>query len=157
MVIRYAFLQGGSGRYGLLAIVKRCFVILMVVVHLNVLEAICDEKPPLEVVAGKVSPYSVTFQDTSLRGVVKTPVVIPMEISPYPTPSGQFYSILADILQKPPGAEVITRSGYKQLEIIGDRKGLYRFRVKINVLQKSSCGGIDAKEFGTQEISIHLD
>ena len=152
-----AFLRAGLCRYRPIVMVSSCLLVIMAVFHLHVIEVFGDEKPSPEQVPEKTSPYTVTFQNTAFKGSINTTVAVLLEIRPNPAPSGRFYSILADILQKPLGAKVEIKSGYKQIEMIGDRKGLYRLLVKINVLQKSSCGGIDAEEIRIQEISVHLD
>lgn len=103
------------------------------------------------------SEFSVSFKSLDYTGSIDQPVEIQVSITPDTPPPGQFYSILADVFQKPDGARVNIISGKQSIRMSGDRKGSYRLRIKVNVLGKSSCGGIEHEEIAVQAVDIRLD
>lgn len=101
--------------------------------------------------------YSVSFPKINFSGKINQPVRVGVDLSPYPALPGKFYSILAEPLEIPEGAAVKTHPGNRYIEITGTKTGLYRIRINVNLLEKSSCAGIDLKELATREIRISLD
>ena len=106
---------------------------------------------------GSSSTYKVSFSNLNYHGVANAPLTIPLKITPYPAPAGYFFSVLADVLERPPGARFKAHPGDRQLIVTGNKPGAYRVRIRVNLLGKSSCGGIDAREIESGEISIELD
>lgn len=99
---------------------------------------------------------SVSFPKVTFSGRINQPVRVGVDLSPYPALPGKFYSILAEPLDIPDGASVKTHPGNLYIEITADKAGHYRIRIDVNLLDKSSCGGIDLKELASQEIVISL-
>ena len=103
-----------------------------------------------------LSRFKVDIPVLNYQGKIGDALIIPIKIQPYPAPSGKFYSILADVIEKPDDARLKTNSGHQQLKFISNQAGVYRLRVKVNLLGKSSCGGVEADQLKVEEIRIEI-
>lgn len=101
--------------------------------------------------------FKATFPSASYQAQVNHPFKIKVNLNPFPAPAGMFYSILGEVLEKPKNARVKTIPGKQYLEMTADQPGLYRLHINVNILNKSSCGGIDIKEVATQDIMIQIE
>jgi hypothetical protein len=85
-----------------------------------------------------------SIERTELEGSVGQPILIDLKVSPYPPPSGFFYTSVVDVTQKPDGPSPIIIPGDRQINVRCYAPGIYRLRVRINLIAKSSCGGAKA-------------
>jgi len=65
-------------------------------------------------------------------------------------PSGYFYTVNIDVLKKPSGAELISVPGIPVSKITPSSKGDYSFKVVVNLVKKTSCGGIESHELSSR-------
>lgn len=109
------------------------------------------------VVASLVSsPYSAKLNTTHLRGQVDTPLSIPLTISPFPPPVGTFYTSVVDVLEHPDGPDMEIVPGTQEIKVRSFAPGSYRLRVRVNLLDKTSCGGIDVDIIMEDEVFLDI-
>lgn len=102
-------------------------------------------------------PYRVSISVSPFQGKAGEPLIIPVSITPQTPPIGWFYSILAKPLKKPEGAKVQTTPGNQQIKVTGSKKGTYTLQISVNLIGKSSCGGVDVKEIGSSKATMVLE
>jgi hypothetical protein len=100
--------------------------------------------------------YSVSLDSTEIEGKVGRPVLIRLKLSPYPAPSGFFYSTMADVLKRPEGPEPEILPGDREIQIRCLTPGDYRLLIKVNLIAKSSCGGAKARILKEQQVVLHI-
>ncbi len=98
--------------------------------------------------------YSVHIGQSIISGRVGKPVQILLDLSPYPPPAGLFYSIVADVLQKPKDKAPKVLPGDHDITVWCPAPGTYRLRIRVNLITKSSCGGAQADNIDEKEIRL---
>ncbi|MBF0290121.1 MAG: hypothetical protein HQM14_20070 [SAR324 cluster bacterium] len=104
----------------------------------------------------KGSQFSVQLERQDYKAKIGEPVSIPVHIRPNPAPAGAFYTILADTLSKPEGAKLSSLSGDQNITLKATQPGIYRVKLRINLMEKSSCAGIETKKIGDLEVALHV-
>jgi hypothetical protein len=95
-----------------------------------------------------------SIERTELEGSVGQPILIDLKVSPYPPPSGFFYTSVVDVTQKPDGPSPNIIPGDRQINVRCYAPGIYRLRVRINLIAKSSCGGAKAAIIKEESVQI---
>ncbi len=86
----------------------------------------------------------VTLKNNLLAGRVGEPIDIGLILQPEILPGGFLYSVIAEVLEQPEGPPCEVVSGVPSIRATCVQEGSYRLRVKVSLLQKSSCGGASA-------------
>ena len=98
--------------------------------------------------------FKVSLVSNQLKGRVGIPLSIPLNITPFPAPPGFFYTSTVDVLESPGRAKPEIQLGVPDIELRCEVPGGYRLRVRVNLIEKSSCGGVKARTLKEQEIQI---
>ena len=91
---------------------------------------------------------------TEVKGQVNRPLSIHLNLSPYPPPSGTFYTALVDVLESPGGVKPDIVPGVPEISVNCPKPGIYRLRIRANLIEKSSCALADARILKEQEIRL---
>ena len=80
--------------------------------------------------------YTARIHQTEISGGVGEPIQIPLDLSPYPSPVGVFYSFVGDVLEKPQGdtPKVLPRD--RETSVLCSTSGTYRLRIRVNLIGK---------------------
>ena len=93
---------------------------------------------------------------TEVKGQVNRPLSIHLDLSPYPPPAGTFYTALVDVLESPDGVKPDIVPGVPEISINCPKPGIYRLRIRANLIEKSSCALADARILNEQEIRLMI-
>jgi hypothetical protein len=91
--------------------------------------------------------YSAQLENTHLSATVGETVNLHFTLSPLIPPPGFFLSVNMNSLQEPDAAkgnhpEILT--GFPETSLLFHAPGVYRYRVVVSLIAKSSCGGVKA-------------
>ena len=92
---------------------------------------------------------------SDFKGQVNRPVSIHLNLSPAPPP-GAFYTAIVDVLESPNGAKPEILSGVPDISVRCPTAGIYRLRIRANLIEKSSCALADARILKEQEIRLTI-
>jgi hypothetical protein len=114
---------------------------------------------PLTGLAQPVSPetpksYTAFVKNSEDKVRVDEPFFILLGLDPETLPSGYYLSTLVDIIESPDGVKPEILTGFPKIRLTMMQAGSYRFAVRVSLLSKSSCGGIDAQEILREEVKL---
>jgi len=99
-------------------------------------------------------PYSVDILNSNYEARVGEPFFLLLGLNPMTLPPGYTLSTLVDVLESPDGARPEILTGYPKTRLTMMNAGSYRIAIRISLMSKSSCGGVDAEEILNQVINI---
>jgi hypothetical protein len=110
---------------------------------------------------GAVGTLSTNSQEvswiaTDVKGQVGRPLLIHLNLSPYPPAPGTFYTALVDVLESPEGSIPEIVPGVPDISVLCLKPGIYRLRIRANLIEKSSCALTDAQILKEQEIRLTI-
>lgn len=100
--------------------------------------------------------HTATIQNTAYEARVGKPFFIQLSLDPDTPPPGTYISTLVDMVASPEGAEPVILTGFPRIRLTMMDEGIYRFTVRISLVSKSSCGGIEAQELLKKEIQLKV-
>ena len=100
--------------------------------------------------------YTARLAATQLHGRAGTPLSILLTITPHSPPPGFFYTSVVDILEAPPGQAAEIVSGAREILVNCFMAGSYRLRIRVNLINKYSCGGADAEILIEEEVLLDI-
>ncbi len=108
---------------------------------------------------GVVGAYHTNNQEDSwiasdFKGQVNRPLLIHLNLAPYPPPAGAFYTAIVDVLESPEGAKPEIVPGVPDISVRCHKPGTYRLRIRANLIEKSSCALANARILKEQEIRL---
>ena len=92
------------------------------------------------------APYTAVIEDYPEVVPVGEPFFIQVRLDPETLPAGYFVSTLVNVLQSPEGAKPAVLPGFPDIRLILDRPGKYLIEVRVSLVNKSSCGGVEAED-----------
>jgi hypothetical protein len=95
-----------------------------------------------------------TWIASDFKGQVNRPLLIHLNLSPYPPPAGTFYTAIVDVLESPQGAKPKIVPGVPDISVWCPKSGTYRLRIRANLIEKSSCALANARILKEQEIRL---
>ena len=93
---------------------------------------------------------------TELTGHSQQPVVLKIVLEPPTVPSGFFVTSLVDVDRSPEGKRPKVVTGYPNIRVVCYEPGEYRLRVRINLIAKSSCGGVKAGTLNEEVVLLTI-
>ena len=103
-----------------------------------------------------VGQYKISLVSPEFKGQVDKPVLIRLNLSPYPPPAGFFYASVVDVLEGPEGPKPEILPGDLEIRVRCHTPGSYRLRIMVNLIAKSSCGGVKARILKEQEVVLKI-
>jgi hypothetical protein len=94
---------------------------------------------------------------SSYKGHPNAPLKIGLHMTPTEPPAGYYYTTLVDVLSSPPGAEPEVLPGVPEIMIKCMQAGRYLVRVRVNLIAKSSCGGVKAKMLLDEKVHLNIN
>lgn len=91
---------------------------------------------------------------SDFKGQVNRPLLIHLNLSPYPPPAGTFYTAIVDVLESPEGAKPEIVPGVPDISVRCPKSGTYRLRIRANLIEKSSCALANAQILKEREIRL---
>jgi hypothetical protein len=101
-------------------------------------------------------PYTAVIDDMQREARVGEPFFIRVQLDPETPPPGYYVSTLVDVLQSPDGAKPEVVTGFPKIRITMDDPGEYKMVVRVTLVTKSSCGGVEAEEILRKEVVIQV-
>lgn len=102
-------------------------------------------------------PYTVALQsgedDNAFAG---EPYFIHLKIYPETLPAGYSISTLVDLLDYPAGTKPEVLPGFPTVQVRMRQAGTYRMAIRLSLISKSSCAGVDAKTIFEKELTIEV-
>jgi len=102
------------------------------------------------------TPYTAIIEDKQRDATVGEPFFILVRLDPETPPPSYFVSTLVDVLQGPDGANPEVVTGFPKIRLTMDRPGEYTIVVRVSLVTKSSCGGVEAEEILRKEVVIRV-
>lgn len=98
--------------------------------------------------------YTAAVVNSRLEARVGEPLVLSVRLTPEKPPVGFFVTVLIDEQSAPANAKVHTLSGFPDSKVTVDKPGRYMFTVRVNLIAKSSCGGVKARVLSEEPVTI---
>jgi hypothetical protein len=102
------------------------------------------------------TPYTALIEYKQSDATVGEPFFIIVRLDPETPPPGYYISTLVDILQSPDGAKPEVVTGFPKIRLTMDRPGEYTIVVRVSLVTKSSCGGVEAEEILRKEVVFQV-
>ncbi len=106
--------------------------------------------------SASMAENTVRLEKRVLTGQVGSPVLIKIVADQTELPSGYMYSATAQILAAPDGEEATLLSGYPTIYMMATTPGEYRLGVRVNLVEKTTCGGASFQPLLNDEISVSI-
>lgn len=103
-----------------------------------------------------IAENTVRLENRVLSGQVGSPVLITILTDQKELPSGYMYSATAQILAAPEGKEATLLSGYPTIYMLATTPGKYRLGVRVNLVEKTTCGGASFQPLLNDEVSVSI-
>lgn len=112
-----------------------------------------------KVAAGEVCPLSTPVFKARLdaghyAARVGRTAHIRVRLTPPRVPEGFFVTCIIDALSTPPGARPDILTGFPVSDVTPRAPGHYRLHVSVNLIAKSSCGGVKAVTLLDREVTL---
>lgn len=111
---------------------------------------------PQAVFARDHEPYTAYILNNDSKARMGEPFILLLGLTPETLPMGYSLSTLIDVLESPAGTKPEILTGFPKSRVTLGRAGTYRFSVRVSLMSKSSCGGIDAEEIMNQELRLQV-
>lgn len=100
--------------------------------------------------------YTAALAATELDAVAGQKVRAHVTLTSATPPMGFYLTTLVDVLAAPDGAVLDALPGFPDIALTPSAPGEYRVEVRINLIAKSSCGGVKAAEIGSGILTLHV-
>ncbi|WP_144306090.1 hypothetical protein [Oceanidesulfovibrio marinus] len=100
--------------------------------------------------------YTAALAAEELDAVAGHKVRAHMTLDPATPPMGFYVTTLVDVLDAPEGAGLDVLPGFPDIALTPSAPGEYRVEVRINLIAKSSCGGVKAAQIGSGTLTLHV-
>jgi hypothetical protein len=97
--------------------------------------------------------YRVQTPREPVRAVVGKPVAVSVAVTPRPS-GGASVSVLAESVQAPDGPPPLVEPGPGGLRVTCRAPGRHVLRVRVSLVSKSSCGGVEATPLAERDIVV---
>ena len=101
--------------------------------------------------------YSAAVVQTSVPVMAGDPARICVQLDPAAPPLGFFVSVLIEPMGVPDGAQPTILAGFPDSKVKARIPGLYTFEVRINLISKSSCGGVKVRQIGRDIVQLRVE
>ncbi|GAB6126056.1 hypothetical protein [Humidesulfovibrio idahonensis] len=85
-----------------------------------------------------------------------SPAHLRVRLTPARVPEGFFVTCIIDVLSGPSGRKPAILTGYPVSDVTAYEPGEYRLRVLVNLIAKSSCGGVKAVTLLDREVALRV-
>ena len=102
------------------------------------------------------TPYTAVIEEMQPKAKVGEPYFILVHLDPETPPPGYYVSTLIDVLQSPDGVKPEVVTGFPKIRLTMDGPGAYKMVVRVSLVTKSSCGGVEAEEILRKEVDIQV-
>lgn len=115
---------------------------------------------PAEPVAGAVlcpltnQPYTAELETGEIKAFTGQPVFATVRLDPPEPPAGYTVSTLVEVVRSPAGAKPGILPGFPRIRLTFPEPGTYFLKVTINLITKSSCGGVEAEELTQSMLKV---
>lgn len=100
--------------------------------------------------------YSARVSYPESAALVGETVSLLIELEPDDPPAGFYVTTLVDVLSKPTGSKLDILPGVPKTTLTASAAGDYLLEVRINLIAKSSCGGVKATQIGRDRRMLHV-
>ena len=125
--------------------------ILAVMAILSATVAWSNDQPVSGRIIGGVG-YSAKMDSAEIEGAAGAPIRLKVVMDPPEPPTGHYVSVLIDVLDAPTRPEITT--GYPEATIISTEPGKYKLLVRVNIVGKSSCAGVQPYTVGELPVTL---
>jgi hypothetical protein len=98
--------------------------------------------------------YTARIPQTRYEVGAGTPFEMRVDVTPTALPPGAFVTVNLERLSGPSGGRVDSLSGLPETRITCSLPGTYRLMVRVALMSKGSCGGIEADTLLESEIVV---
>ena len=120
--------------------------ILLLAVFITLLSA------PLQ--AAGPSGYTAEIKQPEKHGKTGESIYLTVVLNPSETASGYHVSTLVDVLDAPEMPEITP--GFPRIRLVCHQAGDYRIMIRVNLVGKSSCGGVASFPVAEQTMTLHI-
>ncbi|MFZ0132504.1 MAG: hypothetical protein WAK95_08165 [Desulfobacterales bacterium] len=101
-------------------------------------------------------PYTAVIEDEQPVARVGEPFFILVRLDPETPPPSYYVSTLVDVLQGPDGARPEVVTGFPKIRLTMDRPGTYTLLIRVTLVTKPSCGGVEAEEILRKQVALQV-
>lgn len=113
-----------------------------------------SSEPSAAVPASHAPIYRALIGRTSYEATAGTPFPLRVTLLPDKPPPGAFVTVNVERLSGPENGRVESVSGIPDTDILCSSPGLYRLRVRVDLVTKGSCGGVEATPLLERAIEV---
>lgn len=111
--------------------------------------------PPAPAAGETAAPaLHVLLGRTSYEAAAGTAFPLRITLVPGKPPAGTFVTVNVERLAGPEGGHVESVSGVPVTDVICSAPGTYRLQVRVDLVSKGSCGGVEANTLLEREIEV---
>ncbi|MBS3731965.1 MAG: hypothetical protein KGY42_03575 [Desulfobacterales bacterium] len=100
------------------------------------------------------SGYTAELEELTKTGKPGEPVYFTVIVKPSDIPSGFYISTLINVLEAPETPEIIP--GYPRVKIVCPGSGDYKFMIRVSLVGKPSCGGVESGTIGEMPAALYI-
>jgi hypothetical protein len=104
---------------------------------------------------GKSFTASIIEEDR-FEAVVGEPAILAVRLDPETPPPGYYVSTLVDVKEGPEGAKPKVVPGFPKIKVTFNEPGNYTLEIRVTMIMKSSCGGVEAVEVLREEVEFRV-
>jgi len=128
---------------------------LLIIALLISFSLLCSITVVAQVVSPQThEPYTTDILNNDYEASVGEPFFLLLSLDPEKLPIGYSVSTLIDVIESPVGAKPEMLTGFPKSRLTMRQAGAYRFSIRVSLMSKSSCGGIDADEIMNKELRL---
>ena len=101
-------------------------------------------------------PYTAFIEDKQSEARVGEPFFILVRLHPDTPPPAYYVSTLVDVIQSPDGSKTEVVTGFPKIRLTMNQPGAYKIVVRVSLVTKSSCAGVDAQEILRKEVVLQI-
>jgi hypothetical protein len=98
--------------------------------------------------------YKASLDARKYTAAVGATAHLRVRLTPAGVPDGFFVTSIIDVLSGPPGPKPHILTGHPVSDVTPRAPGTYRLRVLVNLIAKSSCGGVKAVTLLDREVVL---
>lgn len=98
--------------------------------------------------------YTAEVAAAELTASAGEPFAIAVSLQPEEPPAGFFVTTLIEPIVAPKGAKPTILTGFPRSRLTAERPGRYVFEVRANLVAKTSCGGVKARELVRSRVEV---
>jgi hypothetical protein len=100
--------------------------------------------------------FTASLDSGRFEAVAGEAAFVEVRLEPETPPPGYYVSTLVEVIEAPQGAKPKVVPGFPKIKLIFAEPGAYVLEIRVNMIGKSSCGGVEAEEVLREEVEFRV-